>query len=39
MTIRDSPESANENLNSKGNALIKNGLNIRDMSVSHTECK
>ena len=39
VTIRDSPESANKNLNSKGNALIKNGLNIRDVSVSHTECK
>ena len=39
VAIRDLPESANENLNSKVNALIKNGLNIRDVSVSNTERK
>ena len=37
VAIRDLPESANENLNSKVNALIKNGLNIRDVPVSHSE--
>ena len=37
--IMDLPESANENLSIKVNTLIKNGLNIRAMSVSNNERK
>ena len=39
VAIRDLPESVNENLNNKINSLIREGLDIRDVSVSSTERK
>ena len=39
VAIRDLPESVNENLNNKVNSLIREGLDIRDVSVSSTERK
>ena len=39
VAIRDLPESVNENLNNKVNSLLREGLDIRDVSVSSTERK
>ena len=39
VAIRDLPKSANENLSSKVNSLIKEGLDINDVSVARTERK